>query len=79
MVECHLLRGLDREMETERYFNVAGPCIPGEHYMLPALDRLGLAEGWMPVFDADSGKPWADKIYRRDIDFAGKAIHVVGL
>ncbi len=24
----------------ERYFNVAGPCIPGEHYMLPALDRL---------------------------------------
>ena len=24
----------------ERYFNIAGPCIPGEHYMLPALDRL---------------------------------------
>ena len=24
----------------ERYFNTAGPCIPGEHYMLPALDRL---------------------------------------
>ena len=24
----------------ECYFNVAGPCIPGEHYMLPALDRL---------------------------------------
>ena len=43
------------------------------------LDHLGLAEGWMPVFDTDSGKPWADKIYRRDIDFAGKAIHVVGL
>jgi hypothetical protein len=21
------------------YFNVAGPCIPGEHYMLPAQDR----------------------------------------
>ena len=27
-------------MATERYFNIAGPCIPGEHYMLPALDRL---------------------------------------
>ena len=27
-------------MTTERYFNIAGPCIPGEHYMLPALDRL---------------------------------------
>ena len=24
----------------ERYFNVADPCFPGEHYMLPALDRL---------------------------------------
>ena len=24
----------------EKYFNIAGPCIPGEHYMLPALDRL---------------------------------------
>ena len=24
----------------ERYFNIAGPCIPGKHYMLPALDRL---------------------------------------
>ena len=21
----------------ERYFNIAGPCIPVEHYMLPAL------------------------------------------
>ncbi len=24
----------------EKYFNTAGPCIPAEHYMLPALDRL---------------------------------------
>ena len=24
----------------ERYFNIAGPCIPEKHYMLPALDRL---------------------------------------
>ena len=23
-----------------KYFNVAGPCVPGEHYMLPAIDRL---------------------------------------
>ncbi|MDR1519395.1 MAG: ATP-binding protein [Planctomycetota bacterium] len=23
-----------------KYFNIAGPCIPGEHYMLPAVDRL---------------------------------------
>ena len=24
----------------EKYFNVAGPCFPDEHYMLPALERL---------------------------------------
>ena len=24
----------------EKFFNIAGPCIPDEHYMLPALDRL---------------------------------------
>lgn len=24
----------------ERFFNITGPCIPGEHYMLPALDRM---------------------------------------
>jgi hypothetical protein len=23
-----------------KYFNIAGPCVPGEHYMLPAIDRL---------------------------------------
>ena len=24
----------------DRYFNVAGPCFPAKHYMLPALDRM---------------------------------------
>jgi hypothetical protein len=23
----------------QKYFNVAGPCVPGEHYMLPAQDQ----------------------------------------
>ncbi|MDR1974028.1 MAG: ATP-binding protein, partial [Bacteroidales bacterium] len=23
-----------------KYFNVAGPCIPGVHYMIPAFERL---------------------------------------
>ena len=30
----------DTERAMEKYFNVAGPCIPEEHYMLPALDRM---------------------------------------
>ena len=24
----------------EKYFNVAGPCLPAKHYMLPALERM---------------------------------------
>ena len=24
----------------EKFFNVAGPCLPAKHYMLPALDRM---------------------------------------
>ena len=30
--------GIMRGME--KFFNIAGPCNPAEHYMLPALDRL---------------------------------------
>ena len=29
----------------ERYFNIAGPCFPDEHYMSPALDRLPEVRG----------------------------------
>lgn len=43
------------------------------------LDRLGLAEGWMPVFDEDKTRPWADKLFLRDLVHGGKTIHIVGL
>ncbi len=43
------------------------------------LDCLGLAEGWMPVFDDDKSKTWEDRLYNRDETFDGKTIHVVGL
>ena len=43
------------------------------------LDHLGLAEGWMPVFDEDKAKSWEDKLFLRDETFDGKTIHVVGL
>ncbi len=83
----------------ERYFNIAGPCVPGKHYMVPALERLpevtrlidasyaqlagyldtlGLAEGWMTVFDPDPAKSWDEKIYNRDETVGGKTIHIVG-
>ena len=43
------------------------------------LDHLGLAEGWMPVFDEDKTKPWGEKLFLRDETIDGKTIHVVGL
>ncbi len=43
------------------------------------LDRLGLDEGWMPVFDEDKTRPWADKLFLRDLVHGGKTIHIVGL
>ena len=43
------------------------------------LDHLGLAEGWMPVFDEDKSKRWDEKLYLRDEMAGGKTIHVVGL
>ena len=141
----------------EKFFNIAGPCNPAKHYMLPAtarlpgvmrlvereqyfaihaarqsgkttllqglvddinatderldlcvefrgrryavevktaknfkvedsytqlagyLDKLGLPEGWMAVFDEDKTKPWEEKLFARDVEFNGKTLHVIGL
>lgn len=52
--------------DMEKYFNIAGPCFPGEHYM-------------HPVFDEGKAKSWNEKLYLRDEIVDGKAIHVVGL
>ena len=43
------------------------------------LDSLGLAEGWMPIFEKSSEKTWDEKIYSRDETVDGKTIHVIGL
>jgi len=43
------------------------------------LERLGLAEGWMPVFDEDKSKSWDEKLFLRDESVGGRTIHVVGL
>ena len=43
------------------------------------LDKLGLTEGWMPIFDEDKSKPWDEKIYSRDETVDGKTIQVIGL
>ncbi len=43
------------------------------------LDRLGLTEGWMPVFDRDPTLSWDAKLTWRTLEAEGKRIHVVGL
>jgi type II secretory pathway predicted ATPase ExeA len=42
------------------------------------LDSLGLAEGWLILFDLRSGKPWAERLWTRDAEHAGKRVHLVG-
>jgi hypothetical protein len=67
-----------------RSFNTSGPCIPGEHYMLPPewrlgrLDRAGLDEGWLVLFDLRREPAWADKLFVREVAHAGKVIRIVG-
>ena len=43
------------------------------------LADLGIAEGWLAVFDDDPAKSWDEKIFTRDETFDGKTIHVIGL
>ena len=74
---CVEFRGHKYAIEVKTKRNFAGEKSYAQ--LAAYLDHLGLAEGWMPVFDADPGKPWADKAYSRDVDFAGKTIHVIGL
>jgi len=47
--------------------------------LLGYLDKLGLDEGWMPIFDPDPAKPWEAKLYSRDVELAGKTLHIIGL
>ena len=42
------------------------------------MDRLGVAEGWLVVFDPDLSKPWDGRIYTKDLPWNGKTIHLVG-
>lgn len=47
--------------------------------MFGYLDRLGLSEGWMAVFDRDPGTGWDTKLTWHTIVLDGKTLHVVGL
>ena len=41
------------------------------------LDRIGLSEGWLVMFDRRKIR-WDKKIYEREVEFSGKRIRIVG-
>ena len=67
----------------ERYFNIAGPCIPGEHYMLPALDRLpevrrlvSRRQYFVIHAPRQTGKTTAAKALVREINAKGEMVAI---
>jgi len=47
-----------------KFFNIAGPCIPEEHYLVPVLQRLPQLSGLLTS---------------QTLVSEGKTLHVVGL
>jgi len=74
---CVEFRGHKYAIEVKTKKNFAGE--KSYKQLAAYLDHLGLAVGWMPVFDDDKAKPWEEKLYWRDEIVADKMIHVVGL
>ena len=74
---CVEYRNKRYAVEVKTAKNFAGDDSYGQ--LADYLDKLGLPEGWMAVFDEDKAKPWEEKLYNRDIEFNGKTLHVVGL
>ncbi len=42
------------------------------------LDKAGLSEGWLVMFDLRSSLPWAERLSTRTVDVNGKRVFVVG-
>jgi len=42
------------------------------------LDRAGLGEGWLVMFDLRKELPWSDKLFVREVEHAAKKIRIVG-
>ena len=64
-IEVKLRR--DTETETEALEQVTG-----------YLDRAGLDEGWLVLFDLRKEVSWADKLFMREVAHEAKTIRIVG-
>jgi hypothetical protein len=58
-----------------RFFNTAGPCVPGKHYL---LDACGAQEGWLAIFDRRPRRPWSRRLFWRTVKSGARTSHVVG-
>lgn len=65
-IEVKLRR--DTETEEEALDQLAG-----------YLDRMGLDEGWLVLFDLRQGPTWKERTYQREVEHAGKKIWIVGV
>ena len=74
---CVEFRGARYAIEVKTSDNFQGEKSYGQ--CAQYLDTLGLAEGWMPIFEKSKEKTWDEKIYSRDETVDGKTIHVIGL
>ena len=74
---CVEFRGKRYAVEVKTAKNFKGET--SYRQLADYLDKLGLSEGWMPVFDEDKTKPWEEKLFNRDVELDGKTLHVVGL
>ena len=43
------------------------------------MDRCGVSEGHLVIFDRTEGRSWAEKIFRREEEYKGQMIHVWGM
>ncbi len=42
------------------------------------LEALDLEQGWLVLFDLRSTAPWSERLFTRERDVGGRAVHVVG-
>jgi hypothetical protein len=42
------------------------------------MDKCGVKEGWLVVFDREAGRNWDEKLYAREVDETGRKITVFG-
>ncbi|MBK8256530.1 MAG: AAA-like domain-containing protein [Polyangiaceae bacterium] len=42
------------------------------------LDRAGLTEGWLILFDLRSSLPWEERLTQRTVEVLGKSVRIVG-